>query len=273
MPRVTATVSSAPADVRASRLPRGIRLPPDARSTIHLRRRAQLRPALLAEAASDFLSFDAPHRVLGRAFRRGRQGISRGCLLSPLLAAFFLHQTDRTMERLGLFKARFMDDILVLAPTRWNLRRAVRVVKAELSGLGLEKGPDKTYIGRIERGFDVLGYYFSREGLAVARKTSEQFAARLPQLYAQKKTAPDFEAALGDYVQRWCESMRVGLGEWRFADWWNDIRRVIDEGLVSVSDVSSTVEITGTHYLPLVRHAHTRCTKRGRQSLISQCHR
>ena len=68
----------------------------------------------------------------------------------------------------------------------------------------LEKHPEKTFIGKIERGFDFLGYRFSREGLAVAPKTVEQFVARLTRLYEQKKTAPDFEAALGDYVRRWC---------------------------------------------------------------------
>ena len=33
--------------------------------------------------------------------------------------------------------------------------------------LNLEKHPDKTFIGRIERGFDFLGYHFSRAGLTV----------------------------------------------------------------------------------------------------------
>jgi hypothetical protein len=32
---------------------------------------------------------------------------------------------------------------------------------------------DKTIIGRIERGFDVLGYHFDPEGLSVAKKTFE----------------------------------------------------------------------------------------------------
>jgi hypothetical protein len=30
-----------------------------------------------------------------------------------------------------------MDDVLVLAPTRWRLRRAVRVLNQVLGGLGL----------------------------------------------------------------------------------------------------------------------------------------
>ena len=31
--------------------------------------------------------------------------------------------------------------------------------------------PDKTLIGRIERGFDFLGYHFGLDGLSVARKS------------------------------------------------------------------------------------------------------
>ena len=30
---------------------------------------------------------------------------------------------------------------------------------------------DKTFIGRIEKGFDFLGYHFGPEGLSVARKS------------------------------------------------------------------------------------------------------
>ena len=57
-----------------------------------------------------------------------------------------------------------MDDILILAPTRWQLRRAVKTVNATLGALSLEKHPDKTFIGRIERGFDFLGDHLLRQG-------------------------------------------------------------------------------------------------------------
>ena len=58
------------------------------------------------------------------------------------------------MARSGQFYMRFMDDILVLAPTRWRLRKAVKAVNEVLGSFGLLKHPDKTFIGRIERGFD-----------------------------------------------------------------------------------------------------------------------
>ncbi len=45
---------------------------------------------------------------------------------------------------------------------------------------------DKTFIGRIERGFDFLGYHFGLEGLTLAVKTIEQFVARAIRLYEQE---------------------------------------------------------------------------------------
>ena len=81
---------------------------------------------------------------------------------------------------------RFMDDILVLAPTRWRLRKAVRLVNQVLGSLSLSKHPDKTFVGRIEKGFDFLGYHFSRTGLTVAKATIERFVERASRLYEQE---------------------------------------------------------------------------------------
>jgi hypothetical protein len=103
------------------------------------------------------------------------KGISLGCPLSPLIGGFFLNAHDAAAAKLRLFYVRFMDDILILAPTRWQLRGAVKVVNQILGALSLEKHPDKTFIGRIERGFDFLGYHFSPAGLSVAEKTIENF--------------------------------------------------------------------------------------------------
>ena len=42
------------------------------------------------------------------------------------------------MERLGLFYTRFMDDVLVPAPTRRRLRGAVKTVNRVLGAVDLE---------------------------------------------------------------------------------------------------------------------------------------
>ena len=114
------------------------------------------------------------------------------------------------MERIGLFYLRFMDDILVLAPTRHKLRQAVRVVNQTLTAPGLEKAPNKTFIGRVEKGFDFLGYHVSPQGLTVAAQTWMNFLAHRRRLYEQ---APRCLAASrrGAYVKRWLAWSRGGL--------------------------------------------------------------
>ena len=77
-------------------------------------------------------------QYLGRTSERGgsfwdyAKGISLGCPLSPLIGAFFLNALDAAAAKLALFYVRFMDDILILAPTRWQLRGAVKVVNQTL---------------------------------------------------------------------------------------------------------------------------------------------
>ena len=89
-----------------------------------------------------------------------RRGLSQGCPLSPLLGALFLSELDRVHQRPGIFYLRYMDDWIVLAPSRWALRRAIARTHRVLAKLQLELRPEKTDIGRVERGFDFLGYRF-----------------------------------------------------------------------------------------------------------------
>jgi hypothetical protein len=154
------------------------------------------------------------HRMVeqGGLYKEVQKGISRGCPLSPLIGAFFLTGLDNKFHRKGLFYARYMDDILIMTPTRWSLRRAVKTLNVVLGQLKLKKHPDKTFIGKIDRGFDFLGYHVSRNGLSVATMTWKNFIARLCRLYEQKKTSPECDAILGVYVRLWWRWVRGGLG-------------------------------------------------------------
>jgi hypothetical protein len=58
--------------------------------------------------------------------------------------------------------------LFVLAPTRWKFREAIRLVNRTLADLHVEQHADKTFIGRISRGFDFLGYAFTPAGLDAA---------------------------------------------------------------------------------------------------------
>jgi RNA-directed DNA polymerase len=116
-----------------------------------------------------------------------------------------------------------MDDILVLSRTRWGLRRAVRVVNGFFRDLDLSQRPDKTFIGRIERGVDFLGYHFSRDtdgvqAFGLAAVTVVKFKEKLFRPYEQARratarsgrprgtepsTADSIATRINNYERRW----------------------------------------------------------------------
>jgi hypothetical protein len=61
-------------------------------------------------------------------------------------------------------------------------------VNETLAALGLEKHPDKTFIGRVAKGFDFLGYRLSPKGLAVAKQTWDRFVERAVRLQERERT-------------------------------------------------------------------------------------
>ena len=96
---------------------------------------------------------------------------------------------------------------MVLAPTRWKLRKAIKAVNEVMAKLRVEKHPDKTFIGRITRGFDFLGYWFSPQGLGVAKKTVHRMRSKVSRLYEQGADDSRIEA----YLNRWWQWVRTGV--------------------------------------------------------------
>jgi len=152
----------------------------------------------------------------GGTFKSIHCGISRGCPLSPVIAAYYLKELDEQMAGdTRYFYRRYMDDIIVLAKTRWHLRSAVRTVNQHFSQLKIEQAPDKTFIGKISKGFDFLGYHFDGKNLTVAAKTVEKHVLHYRQLYEQlrkkKATSDEMALVLGWYVKRWQQWAAAGL--------------------------------------------------------------
>jgi len=143
----------------------------------------------------------------GGDYRDIERGISLGCPFSPLMGALYLKPLDDRMKRLGCFYVRYMDDWVILAPTRWKLRTAIREVNRVMANLRVQQHPDKTSIGLIARGFDFLGFRFGANGLTVALQTMERCALRITRLYEQGADC----CRIGDYVRRWKTWIKDGL--------------------------------------------------------------
>ena len=79
-----------------------------------------------------------------------------------------------------------MDDIVLLARTRWQLRRAIAALHEEIAPLGLHLHRVKRFIGRTAQGFDFLGYRIragarlrpSAEGLRRLRERARRLHER-----------------------------------------------------------------------------------------------
>lgn len=149
-------------------------------------------------------------RVRDGYYAETSKGISLGCPLSPLMGALYLTPLDLAMRKLtGIRYVRYMDDWIILATSRWKLRHAVRVMNQVLHSLGLEQHPDKTFIGRVQRGFDFLGVQFTEKGetspSAVALARHKEKTAQLYEHGASRER-------IEQYRQNWLRYLRGILG-------------------------------------------------------------
>lgn len=142
-------------------------------------------------------------------------GMSAAGCLSPLLGAVYLMPLDAAMQRLmgkgHISYVRYMDDFVVLAKTRWHLRKATKVLKEVTSSLKLRlHQKEKLFIGRAERGFDFLGY---RIHPTRKLRPSAESVRRFRERYRRLQERGASQQRLWQYVLAWQRWLRAGLGE------------------------------------------------------------
>ena len=145
----------------------------------------------------------------GGTFSTIRTGIGRGSPMSPLFAALYLKPLDDAMDKAGIAYVRYMDDWVIMTTSRHRLKRGIRVINQTLHKLKLAQHPDKTWMGKIDRGFTFLGYHHTRAGMMPAADTIERFRKRVTQLYEQGAST----TRIGAYETRWWRWVRAGLPE------------------------------------------------------------
>jgi len=141
------------------------------------------------------------------------KGLTASGSLSPLLGALYLAPLDHAMgERMRrgqlVCYVRYMDDFVLLARTRWQLRRAIAQLQRILTGLGLRVHREKRFIGLATKGFDFLGYHFHpRRRLRASRESLRRLRERAHRLHEQGAD----RSRLREYVTRWYRWLLGGL--------------------------------------------------------------
>jgi len=136
-----------------------------------------------------------------------------------LLAALHLYEFDKLWDKHpSLWYVRYMDDIVILSSGRWPLRKAVSMLQTWLTGQGFQLHPDKTFIGRISKGFDWMGAWLSSAGVAkIAPRAINNHHNVLHRLYEQTRHLPALRQQLRveQYLVRWNRWAESLLGQRR----------------------------------------------------------
>ena len=105
-------------------------------------------------------------------------GIPKGCHYRLEMGGLLLKSLDDSMKS-DCFYVRYMDDRVILTKTRHQLRCVIKKMQQLMDRLKFKLAFDKTFIGRITRGFDFLGYRFSSQGIiGLAQKTLSNLKER-----------------------------------------------------------------------------------------------
>lgn len=143
---------------------------------------------------------DAEHNLI-------YHGIAKGCPLSPLMGAIILKSLDKMLPT-NCFYVRYMDDWAILIKARHLCRRLVKKMHLVMHRLKFKLAIDKTFIGRINKGFEFLGYCFNHQGLiGLAKKTIQNFIEHVRMLYEQDTS----DRRVAQYVRRWIGWCGAGL--------------------------------------------------------------
>jgi len=150
------------------------------------------------------------HRLIWQFMRRTTEfggnyqdierGIPLGASLSPLFAAVYLTPLDILSQTVKAgFYRRYMDDWVMVFAKRQDLRKAVKMQYTVLQALGVEIAQDKTFIGKVKKGFDFLGFHCSPIGMRLSQTALSRRDAKIARLYEQGAS----KRRIGLYLARW----------------------------------------------------------------------
>ena len=148
--------------------------------------------------------------------KKAGKGMVAGGSLSPILGGLYLTPLDQQMAKdTRMVYVRYMDDFVILATTRWHLRKAIAQIFKITTDLKLRlHRKTKCFIGRTDNGFDFLGYTIHpQRKLKPSPVSLQRLVARARRLYEQGGD----KQRLWEYVIHWHRWLHGGLRDWSLA--------------------------------------------------------
>lgn len=134
-------------------------------------------------------------------FPYGDVGVGQGVCLSPFIGNLILSDFDKEMNRDDCTCIRYIDDIIIIAPSGKAGSSKMRLAKRLLSALGMEISEEKSSLVPIpvNQKFEYLGIEFSSDKMRPSKKSRTSIQQRCKEVAAKSisemhscKKAQDF---------------------------------------------------------------------------------
>ena len=124
-------------------------------------------------------------------FPYGDIGVAQGNCLSPFLGNLLLSEFDKRMNHADCHCIRYIDDIIIVAPSGRAASSRYRLAKRLLGELGMDFAADKSskLPIHVAQPFEYLGIEFSPEGIRPARKSRRSIVLRVEEVAAESLLA------------------------------------------------------------------------------------
>ena len=163
------------------------------------------------------------------------KGSPQGGVISPLLANIYLNPLDWMLQELGIKSVRYADDIVMLAQSATEAKRALETLSAWVTEAQLTLHPDKTGLVDMTQDrahFDFLGYRFLRTKkgklIRLVRPKSKQKlrqSLKRPTKRANGKSMDAIIAVINPKLKGWfAYFQQAGIYEHQAMDKWVRMR-------------------------------------------------
>ncbi len=164
-----------------------------------------------------------------------KKGVPQGLSISNILAAIYMQDLDKYLMGIeGATAFRYVDDVLILCDYDNSTELSERVIdKFSAYSLNVHSPitmPNKSKIGRIEDGFDYLGYDFKGTDVSVRSGSIEKLKASLVGLFTSYKYS---KAQSAEFLM-WRLDLRITgcIFENKSKGWLFFFSEINDEGLL-----------------------------------------